>query len=303
MPDHDLPDHDPPDHDLPDHNLPASSLPSAVTLIEQALTNLHRVQLDWQHAPLPSTQVQAAQQYQEIALLEGVRADWHVFDRQRQRWADQCFAGQNSAGRNNAGQRFKGQSLTTSQKADLERFSSLVNAYRQALEASLNFARARQQQVKTATGFEGFDDSTRHDALSGFYDQPIAHLPLLAELIDDEFDDAQVLLEDLTLALDRPHVLDDSTLDRIEHQYGLVLEETVRGFAWQLERWNRIKCSKSQRAEVSRLERQLQVIADRAEDVLKLTQRLRHGVIERITERSDLELGLDVLVGRVKRTG
>jgi hypothetical protein len=288
MPDRDLPDHDPPDHDPPDHNLPASSLPSAIALIEQALSNLHRVQLDWQHAPLPSTQMQAAQQYQEIGLLEGARADWHVFDRQRQRWA---------------GQRFKGQSLTASQEADLERFSSLVHAYRQALEASLNFARARQQQVKTATGFEGFDDSTRHDAISGFYDQPIAHLPLLAELIDAEFDDAQVMLEDLTLALDRPHVLDDSTLDRIEHQYGPVLKETVRGFAWQLERWNRITLSKAQRAEVSRLERQLQVITVRAEDVLKLTQTLRHGVIERITERSDLELGLDVLVGRMKRKG
>jgi hypothetical protein len=237
--------------------------------------------------------MQAAQQYQEIRLLEGARADWHVFDRQRQRWVDQ----------NSAGPQSKGQSLTTSQKADLERFSTLVNAYRQALEASLNFARARQHQVKTATGFEGFDNSTRHDALSGFYDQPIAHLPLLAELIDAEFNDAQVLLEDLTLALDRPHVLDDASLDRIEHQYGPVLEETVRGFAWQLERWNRIKRSKAQWTEVSRLERQLQVIADRAEDVLKLTQRLRRGVIERITERSDLELGLDVLVGRVKRTG
>jgi hypothetical protein len=46
--------------------------------------------------------------------------------------------------------------------------------------------------------------------------QPISQMPLISSMIDTSLNDTRKHLDTLSKAKDRPHVLDDATIDRIE---------------------------------------------------------------------------------------
>jgi hypothetical protein len=46
--------------------------------------------------------------------------------------------------------------------------------------------------------------------------QPISQMPLISSMIDTSLNDTREHLDTLSKAKDRPHVLDDATIDRVE---------------------------------------------------------------------------------------
>ena len=128
--------------------------------------------------------------------------------------------------------------------------------------------------------------------------QPSSQMPLIARMIDDSLGDTRDHLLTLTKARTQPHVLDDATIDRVEQVHTEQMD-FVDIYAQQIERWRTDKPSAAQVRELDRMEKQNQQLRRGTADVLALAAELRKGTINRIMEMSDLELGLQALLGRM----
>jgi len=91
-------------------------------------------------------------------------------------------------------------------------------------------------------------------------------------------------------------VLDSATLDRTERVHAEQLE-FVSIYAQQISRWRAEKPSQDQMRELDRMEAQNGHLRAATEDVLALAGELRKGTIERVMGMSDVELGLQALLG------
>ena len=126
--------------------------------------------------------------------------------------------------------------------------------------------------------------------------QPIERLPLIAEMIDGYVADAQEQEQTLREARQRPHVFDDALVDRIDKVYGDALEMTGL-FEQQLRRWRNLDLTVDQKQDVARLEGQVLGLRRELTAILALAAEIRQGTIDRVMDKSDLELGLEVLLG------
>ena len=126
--------------------------------------------------------------------------------------------------------------------------------------------------------------------------QPLERLPLIAEMIDGYVTDAQEQEQTLREARQRPHVFDDALVDRIDKVYGDALEMTGL-FEQQLRRWRNSGLTVDQKQEVARLEGQVLCLRRGLTAILALAAEIRQGTIDRVMDKSDLELGLEVLLG------
>src|SRR5664279_5206321 len=126
--------------------------------------------------------------------------------------------------------------------------------------------------------------------------QPISQMPLIASMIDTALDDTRERLATLTEAKARPHVLDDATIDRVEKVHTEQME-FVAIYTQQISRWRGEKPSAAQTRALDRMATQNQQLHDVTADVLALARELRNGTIERVLAMSDVELGLQWLLG------
>jgi hypothetical protein len=125
--------------------------------------------------------------------------------------------------------------------------------------------------------------------------QPISQMPLIASMITASLNDTREHLGTLTKAKDRPHVLDDATIDRVEQVHTEQMQY-IDIYTRQIARWRTAKPSAVQAKELDRMEKQNQQLRDVTTDVLALAGELRKGTIERVLGMSDLELGLRTLL-------
>jgi hypothetical protein len=123
-------------------------------------------------------------------------------------------------------------------------------------------------------------------------------MPLISSMIDTSLNDTLEHLGTLGKAKDRPHVLDDATIDRVEQVHAEQMTY-VDIYTQQIERWHTERPSASQARELDRMAAQNQRLRGVTADVLALASQLRKGTIERVPGMSDLELGIRaVLPGR-----
>ena len=121
--------------------------------------------------------------------------------------------------------------------------------------------------------------------------QPISQMPLIASMITASLNDTREHLGTLTKAKDRPHVLDDATIDRVEQVHTEQMRY-INIYTQQIARWRTAKPSAIQAKELNRMENENQQLRDVTTDILALAGELRKGTIDRILGMSDLELGL-----------
>jgi hypothetical protein len=126
--------------------------------------------------------------------------------------------------------------------------------------------------------------------------QPISQIPLIASMIDGALDDTRDHVVTLNNARDRPHVLDDATIDRVDRVHSEQLEY-VDIYDQQISRWRTEKPSAGQTRELDRMEDQNRQLRAATVEVIALAYELRMGSIDRIVGMSDLELGLQALLG------
>jgi len=129
--------------------------------------------------------------------------------------------------------------------------------------------------------------------------QPISALPMVAFIVDEMLNETQEQYRNLLETRDKPHVLDDHIVDRVLSVYAAQLDDAAL-FDEQLSRWRNGKMSSDQRQEVERLTSQVEKLRQICQEVLSLAAELREGTINRILEKSDLQLGIDILTGKIK---
>ena len=121
-------------------------------------------------------------------------------------------------------------------------------------------------------------------------------MPLIASMIDGALEDTREHMKTLTEARTRPHVLDNATIDRVEQVHAEQLE-FVDIYAQQISRWQTENPSAGQIRELDRMKAQNGHLRSATVDVLALARELRKGIIERVLGMSDVELGLQALLG------
>ena len=128
--------------------------------------------------------------------------------------------------------------------------------------------------------------------------QPLSLLPLFVRVIDGMTDSVEEQLLNLQRAEAQPHLLDNATIDRLTGVYS-----EQKGELWlyeeQLGRWKKQSPTAAQGAEITRLEQRLGQLRTLIDELLARVQRLRPYTIDAILAKSDVELGMDVLSGKL----
>ena len=125
--------------------------------------------------------------------------------------------------------------------------------------------------------------------------QPISMLPTISGIIDGELADAEEHYATLLQVREKPYVLDAAMVDR-----SIKLHTEQLDFTWvfreQLDRWYRTDLTNHEREEIDRLSVQLERLRKVLTNILALADELKEGTIDKILAKSDLELGIEVLL-------
>lgn len=128
----------------------------------------------------------------------------------------------------------------------------------------------------------------------------IGMLPMITMLIRGTLENTQDQYQTLTEAREKPHVLDDETVDRVIRLYTAQAED-VGIYTEQLRQWLAdVRITPYERQEVMRLVKEVSELHELGEKILALADELKQGTIDRILEMDEAELALEVLSGKRK---
>jgi hypothetical protein len=124
-------------------------------------------------------------------------------------------------------------------------------------------------------------------------------LPMLAEMVSGMLGEVERQLQSLRAAQEQPHVLDDYTVGRLLKAY-----REQQDFLWvyeaQLERWQKESLSVGQRQQSEQMAAQLAQLKLGIKEILAIADDLGGKTIESVLAKSDIEVALDVLSGKLK---
>lgn len=132
--------------------------------------------------------------------------------------------------------------------------------------------------------------------------RPLSFLPALTEVIIGSLAQTEEQYESFAAARHKPHVLDDTIVDRAIWLY----EEQLTSIPLherQLNWWLADDITDAQQYQVKDLQAKLPQLKVKTEALLALLAELKQGTIDRILEMSDEELALKVLRGELKLPG
>lgn len=127
----------------------------------------------------------------------------------------------------------------------------------------------------------------------------ISELPRIAWMIDGMLEAAEEVSAILQEAREKPHVMDDGTINRVYEVHGTQLEDLWL-YEEQLHRFEKEKTNAEQGKEIDRLTSQLIQLRTTLTSCLKLADEISQGTIDKIMAMDDLQLGLEVLLGKRK---
>jgi hypothetical protein len=125
--------------------------------------------------------------------------------------------------------------------------------------------------------------------------RPISFLPTLTAHLSGMLEADEEQYQTLLQAKDKPHVLDDFTVNRIIQVFSDAKKDLPL-FDEQLRRWGSEKVTAAQRQEIIKLKLQMQKIHTVVGNILALASELSKGTIEKQLAKSDAELGLEALM-------
>jgi signal transduction histidine kinase len=125
---------------------------------------------------------------------------------------------------------------------------------------------------------------------------PITALPVIATLVDGQLEGAEEQYQTLQEARWRPGALDDATVERVLRVFSEEME-FLDIYDEQLDRWRKGPLTPVQQKEVERLGAQVARNREVASSILDLAEELNATTINALMAKSDLELGLEALLG------
>jgi hypothetical protein len=128
---------------------------------------------------------------------------------------------------------------------------------------------------------------------------PIEKLLMFESMLLDGIDYTKEQYNLFLQAKDKPHVLDDSMIDRGVKIFREQVEEAIY-YDQQIARWRKEGLTEAQQIRVDQLEVNTNHYRDATKKALDLLEELKKGTINRILEMDDYELGLNILLGKIK---
>ncbi len=126
--------------------------------------------------------------------------------------------------------------------------------------------------------------------------QPLSFLPQISNMIDGMLDAAKETYEPLR----QIKVHDDFTLKRIFEVTGQQVKDEWM-YDKQLEKWSNLPDLKTaQRDEIQRLQGQMIELKKVNRKILAIAEEHKNKTIEKVLGKSDAEIGLDFLMGKLK---
>lgn len=132
--------------------------------------------------------------------------------------------------------------------------------------------------------------------------QPIDKLPVIASAIDGMRESAEEQYPTLEEARPRPSMLDDATVGRVIEVY-TAQRDDLWLYEEQLRRWRAGTLTGAQRRDVERLTGQLGRLRAVIDTILALMDELKNGTIEQMLAKSDVEVGLEMLMRQARKQG
>ncbi len=129
--------------------------------------------------------------------------------------------------------------------------------------------------------------------------QPISMLPVFTDMVDGMLAASEEQLSSMRLAVDKPHVLDDATLNRVIELYDEQLKDHWL-FEEQFARWKKDNLSVEEDKEINRLTEQSSKLKDTNEEILRIAHSVEHATIDKILDMDEAELAIAVLSGKIK---
>lgn len=128
--------------------------------------------------------------------------------------------------------------------------------------------------------------------------QPLSMLPTFVEMVSAQLEEVETQRRTLREARKQPHVLDDYTVGRVLKVYG-EQQEFMWVYEAQIERWQKESLSQTQRQQIEQMSEQLKQIKPGLVEILEIAEDVKDKTIESILGKSDLEVALDVLSGKM----
>ena len=129
--------------------------------------------------------------------------------------------------------------------------------------------------------------------------QPLSMLPMMTDMVAGMLEEVNTQLAILRQAQAKPHVLDDYTVGRVLKVYG-----EQQDFVWvyeaQLERWQQETLTATQQQQTEQMAAQLAQLKPGLSEILEIAETLKGQTIESVLGKSDAELTLDILSGKIK---
>jgi hypothetical protein len=129
--------------------------------------------------------------------------------------------------------------------------------------------------------------------------QPISVLPVFTDMIDGMLDASQEQLANMELVSEKPHVMDDATLQRVVRLYSEQLEDQWL-FEEQFSRWLRESLKPEETREIERLMAQAAKLKASNEQILQIIDQIRHSTIDSILGMDEFELMEALASGKLK---
>ena len=127
----------------------------------------------------------------------------------------------------------------------------------------------------------------------------ISELPRVAWMIDGMLEAAEEVYSTLQQARNKPHVMDDFTINCVYEVHGTQLEDLWL-YEEQLRRFEKEKTHAEQGREIDRLTSQLMKLRATLTNCIKLADEISEGTIDKIMAMDDLQLAFEVMLGKRK---
>lgn len=129
--------------------------------------------------------------------------------------------------------------------------------------------------------------------------QPISMLPIFTDMVDGMLEASREQLDNMQLAREKPHIMDDATLQRVVELYTNQIEDH-RLFEEQFTRWLQQNPTSEQTREIERLQVQATALKACNEQILEITENIRGSTIDSVMGMDEFELIDALLSGKLK---
>ena len=127
--------------------------------------------------------------------------------------------------------------------------------------------------------------------------QPITKALAILEITRGMLDSSRDQLETMQQVKDRPHILDDAIINRSLKLYTAQNEDSDI-FLQQCAIWRKQELNEVQSYQIQEIEKCTKSLIDTNNQILFIINACKDSTIDKILEKSDMELALDMLTGK-----